>query len=344
MQTKKKTWSVRESTPADAEKIHDLMATCFGLRRPPRFEHWRYADPPFGQSLSFIAVDGDRCIAHEALLPTRMQLGKETVLGAQSMDTMTHPDYRGQGVFVATARACFEVAAERGIELLYGFPNGLSLHGLLRLNWDHTGDIQQWTRPVSLAHALPPGLATVADQLLDLLPRGRRTGVDVTVGRPDDDTLEEVLGRWRGQPKLCRVARSAAWLEWRYRPGAEMEYDWFLARRGGRPVALGVLGRRGAAWGDHRDNVDTIYELLGDDEASMSPVLAAMLDVSTARRARVVKIGTNEPLVMRLLKRAGFLLRGTRPLTVRALTARVLPENIHVHPSWRILGGDQDGF
>ena len=42
------------------------------------------------------------------------------------MDTMTHPDYQGQGVFTKLAKACYDITAIDGYRVLYGFPNPYS--------------------------------------------------------------------------------------------------------------------------------------------------------------------------------------------------------------------------
>ncbi len=94
-------------------------------------------------------MDGDRAAGFYTAWPVRLRLGKETVLGAQSMDTMTHPDYRGRGLFIKLAQACYDLAASKGYEVFYGFPNQNSYSGFIRrLNWDHTGDITHWLRPI----------------------------------------------------------------------------------------------------------------------------------------------------------------------------------------------------
>jgi predicted N-acetyltransferase YhbS len=337
-----RSWSVREASRADWPMIRELMVTSFGEAgevRPAAYNDWLYEATPFGKSLSFVAMDGDRCVGHEGLLPARLRLGSETVAGAQSMDTMTHPDYRGQGVFVAVAGAAIEHAASLGMEVFYGFPNPTSLPGLLRLNWDHVTDVPNWTRPVCVASLLPPVVGPLAELVAGWLPRGRRAGVEVRAGRPDAAELDAVLDRWRAQKRLCRVDRSAAWLDWRYDPRSGVDFDWFGAYRGGQAVGYGVAGARTAAWSTGRMH---IFELTSDDSEASSAMLAAMIDRATERSMRVLKAATNDPELVRLLRRTGFIKRGSRGLLVRAQTARVLGGNIHMASSWRIDGGDAD--
>lgn len=80
-----------------------------------------------------------------------MKVGDELCLGSLPLDTMVHPDYRGQGMFTTLAKEAYKLAAERGIHFIYGFPNENSRHGFItKLDWRelHNG-IPLWVRPLN---------------------------------------------------------------------------------------------------------------------------------------------------------------------------------------------------
>ena len=55
---------------------------------------------------------------------------------AQSGDTMTHKDHIGKGLFTQLAKKTHELSKEKGVELIFGFPNSNSKPGFLKhLNW-----------------------------------------------------------------------------------------------------------------------------------------------------------------------------------------------------------------
>ena len=62
------------------------------------FKFW-YIDNPQGRVLSFNAFVGEKMIAHYACIPIQMKIGKCIVEGIHSMAKVTHPDYRGKGLF-----------------------------------------------------------------------------------------------------------------------------------------------------------------------------------------------------------------------------------------------------
>jgi hypothetical protein len=73
--------------------------------------------------------------AFYGVLPCYFRIKGETILAAQSADTMTHPHHRREGLFMRLARETYALAKENKIELVFGFPNQNSLAGFVKLNW-----------------------------------------------------------------------------------------------------------------------------------------------------------------------------------------------------------------
>jgi len=278
--------------------------------------------------------------------PARVRLGREVILAGQSMDTMTHPDYQGRGIFVRLAQACYDLATSRGYEIIYGFPNALSYPGFVhRLNWDHTGDIPHWIRIIrpSRHSRMPRALASIADTAVAVLPTGGRDkSVEIEVARPGVVELDALLEPWRAERGICRVERTGDWLAWRYAPEAAHDYEWICARRAGTLVAAAAWGMRNESWGDVADGRAHLVELVGNDARALRSVVATTISRAAARQATLLEALTNEPAAVAAFRRTGFFSHRGAPLIVRALTARTFDANIHDHAAWRIVGGDVD--
>ena len=87
---------------------------------------WQYLECPWGQSEVWLAWDGDVLAGHYALLPIRLGSGLGRISGRLSLDTMTHQDYRGLGVFSTLASQAFSHAGQKGAAFVCGFPNDQS--------------------------------------------------------------------------------------------------------------------------------------------------------------------------------------------------------------------------
>ncbi|MBF0323908.1 MAG: GNAT family N-acetyltransferase [Alphaproteobacteria bacterium] len=340
-------WTTRPMQADDFERVRALYAAVRDTTRPEAYDRWRLLDNPVAFPPAMLAMDGERCAGLYLLWPVRLQLGSEVVLGAQSVDTMTHPDYRNQGMFAALARECLVLAAERGFQALYGFPNPLSYPGFVRrLNWDHTGDIAQWVRiirPSGLAR-VPRALAPLADRLAGWLPAGIPGDVEVRPGPVDPEILEELRQEWRARKDLCRVSRDADWMAWRTAPDSQMDYEWLTAWRGGQAVAAVAWGLRGAAWGEQGDGRAKLMETLGADSLGLRAAIATAIARAAASGAWMIETMTNLEPVTTILRRLAFVSHRKAPFIVRGLSAACLGGNIHHHPSWRIVGADVDTF
>lgn len=95
------------------------------------FTQW-YLNNPVGKVISFNAFDGDVMTAHYACIPTLMQIGDRTVRGIKSMATVTHPNYRGRGLFKTLAKKTYEAAKKEGYEFVVGVANANSFPGFMK--------------------------------------------------------------------------------------------------------------------------------------------------------------------------------------------------------------------
>ncbi|MCZ6774722.1 MAG: GNAT family N-acetyltransferase [Proteobacteria bacterium] len=336
---------IREATEVDLDAIRELHVAVGYDERNHTYDHWRFFGGPYGICPSILAMDEDRAAALYTVWPVKLKLGNDILLGGQSMDTMTHPDYRGRGLFVKLAGACYELCAARGYAALYGFPNSNSYPGFIRrLNWDHTGDIVHWVRPIRPSNykSLPKAFGPFADFAASVLPRGSIKNTEISIGKPDPAAMQTLMDRWNDENDTCRIHRESCWLEWRYAPEAQMDYEWVCAYRNGSLVGMGVWGMHTAAWGRFADGRARLGELMGEAPTDVEAVLATIIERAKARSASMLESYCNIEPVVTAFRHAGFFKYKKAPFIVRALTARPLGGNIHNHDAWRIAGGDWD--
>jgi len=338
---------VREYSPADFEGLSELFTIVFGASRPLAHSLWKFRDNPAGPGIGVLAVDSGRIVGQYMLMPALLRLGRDVVLGAQSLDTMTHPDYRKQGMFIRLARACYELAAEKGVKALYGFPNAESYWGFVRrLNWDHVTDVPCWIRFIrpgtltSVPDVLKPLGALGLRARARLLPKGNGSphGIVIRSERPSQSDLEVLLEDWRNSEGSCKVERSVEWYGWRFAATSQVNYVWATAYRDGRALSWAVYGTR--EWGKNSGMID----IMGCDPDALEAVTSNAVREAERRGLSNLLALTDEPLHIRALKACGFIQRGAMPLIVRSMTAGNLGGNIHDPMSWRVSSADTDTF
>jgi GNAT superfamily N-acetyltransferase len=111
-----------------------LFAACFpgASKFTPTYLRWLYADNPDGHAQGYDAWDGARLAAHYVCVPAQAHVGGETVRVLLSLNTATHPDYQGRGLFTKLASMTYERAGGQGYDAVYGVANANSTPGFLR--------------------------------------------------------------------------------------------------------------------------------------------------------------------------------------------------------------------
>jgi GNAT superfamily N-acetyltransferase len=119
---------------AQLEQYSKLFAACFpkaGHLREP-YLRWLYSENPAGPVVAFDAhVDG-RVVAHYACIPANVLIDGKPKRALLSLNTATHPDFQGKGLFTRLADSTYQRAAANGFELVYGIANANSTPGFVR--------------------------------------------------------------------------------------------------------------------------------------------------------------------------------------------------------------------
>jgi GNAT superfamily N-acetyltransferase len=112
-----------------------LFAACFpGADKlaDVAYLRWLYAENPCGPVVGFNAREDGRLAAHYVCVPARMRVNGRCANALLSLNTATHPDFQGKGLFTRLAESTYAAGAEEGVELVYGIANANSTPGFVR--------------------------------------------------------------------------------------------------------------------------------------------------------------------------------------------------------------------
>ena len=111
-----------------------LFAACFPKsgKFSSAYLAWLYRDNPHGKAIGFDARDGGKLAAHYVCIPVAVVLQGRPVRAMLSLNTATHPQYQGRGLFTRLAEQTYSRAAELGIAAVCGVANGNSTPGFTR--------------------------------------------------------------------------------------------------------------------------------------------------------------------------------------------------------------------
>ena len=343
----KKNWTIQEAKLEDFDGIRKLYRIVWGHQRPIEYDKWKYFNFVEGTSQISIAKVGNDIVGAFMLAPINMSIGTEVVLGAVAMDVMSHPQYVGTSVFIDAGKHCLKTAKDRGIRIIYGFPNTNSFPSFVRrLNYDHSGDINHWVRPIrpSQYPKVPFIFGPLADFTANFLPTGKFGEFSIRVSSGPIEDLVSLIKPITRFEKRCQVYRDKNWFYSRYPTDSNSDYEWVSAYDGDKLLGLGVWGMRGINWGEEETGRAQITELAGDNRDALIGIVATIIKRAKEKKAMVLETVTNDNGLEKVLKKCSFFRYGKIPLIVKYIGEEELPANIHHHPNWRIFGGDIDTF
>jgi hypothetical protein len=252
-------------------------------------------------------------------------------------------EYRSLGLALALQRACLEGLSRSGAGFVFDFPSTtmMAVYKRLRISAEQTmvrhARLFRADRKVAErvpVRALARGLSTVANAGLRLRDRTVKRAKNWEIAAESEACGAEFTeaGReWSARAGIC-VARTAEYLNWRYREHPRQRYEILTARAGGRLQGYLVYHIEG------QDGM--IDDLVGEDEGVGGTLL---MEVSAIARGRGVHTLSAPWLSShpggRLLEKCGFRPRESRPVVVVTLPAMIsLPEQ--ARNGWYLSHGD----
>lgn len=332
--------ATRAYRDGDEGEVLALLRTALGPgptgERSPAFFRWKHLANPFGRSFMLVAGAEGRIVGLRAFLRWRFELDGREVRAVRAVDTATHPDHQGRGIFRRLTLEALE--ALRGeADLVFNTPNAKSLPGYLSMGWRVVGRVPvsvRVRRPLRLAHGAlgrgrPEVPAPPPEVAAPLAP-------DALAGIGDGSAL--------GPPDASGgrlvTPRTLGYLRWRYGEAPGLGYRAVVEGDPEAPEGLAVfrVRPRGSLW-----------------EATVAEVLVRPGDRSTATRllrrvartARVDHLTCSFPggsTELRAARRAGFLPAPTG-ITLVALPLREeLREVASDLSRWALTLGDLEVF
>jgi hypothetical protein len=219
---------IRRIGAADQSAALTLLSAALGWSTDPadqlRFT-WEHRRNPFGETLGWAAYDGERMVGLRHFLRWEFQARDGSVARTvRAVDTVTHPDYRGRGIFRRlTLGALGELPAE-GVRFIFNTPNDQSGPGYLGMGWQVVGRWPRAWRPASARALLGlPGARAAPEEVS--LPS--RVGLPAAEALSDTAGVERLLAA-RIRPRGFETRLSVDFLRWRY-GAAPLRYRALLA-------------------------------------------------------------------------------------------------------------------
>lgn len=229
----------------DEYAIMELHNQVFDTKISIDFWRWLFEENPVRPPCIKLAKVGDKLIGHFAVFPVKMKFGDKIVIASKSCLTMTHPMYRGKGIFINLADRLFSEIRERGVLLTIGNPNKNS-YGVFtrRAGYENlfgkTG-IPYLVKPINIKSIINKYFSnvffrelpnTIISPLFGFFGKNEYSAPTVHVSINRAHSFDERIDKfWKQISEEHRIAtvRDKDYLSWRYLQSPGRQYAIFIA-------------------------------------------------------------------------------------------------------------------
>jgi hypothetical protein len=144
---------IRKSEFNNLNIYKEIFSLCFHLDVTESYFEWKFLKNPSGKAIAFEAYDiqKNRVAAFYGVIPEDYIINNKREIIYQSMDTMTHPEYRKKGLFVKLANITYEyVSSLNNGAVFFGIGGPNSMHGFI--------NNLKWNNPIQIRYTFIPNL------------------------------------------------------------------------------------------------------------------------------------------------------------------------------------------
>ena len=302
-------WTIRTFKEGDEAKVFELRKAARMYPETARdawlaWWRWSYDKNPAGSGKAWLMEDNGHLVGQYRLLWMDVKVRDRVLKVAQGADSMTHQNYRRQGINSALIRHAIDDASKAGFHIAIGFvgfgSGSFAVH--MRLGYIHVGTMQYFFKPLNWNSVIKSVvtcpellqsswqstvLAMGAALLFDKMHATARSplGTEGLIVRQAVSFDERINGLWArvSDRNKVMVVRSLRYLNWRYAaPGRS--YRTFVAEKANEVVGYVVLSSRMA----RGIMVTYIFDLLAQSDEVMQTLVSKVVEDSRLNNADVI--------------------------------------------------------
>lgn len=204
---------IRNATVDDVPAIVSLLKLSLGeglIKKNSEIWNFKHLENPFGSSYISLAFEDTILIGVRAFMQWQWQLGTDVWKAYRAVDTATHPDFQGKGIFKKlTLKALDDVQIKEGNTFVFNTPNQYSRPGYLKMGWKIIDTIEL---------AIIPTMIYVFPCLFS-----RKNPIN-EINEKQLDQLCSAYNLDLEKKNILFTPKSAAYLKWRYQENPLQEY------------------------------------------------------------------------------------------------------------------------
>lgn len=312
-----------------------------------------YNQAPLGNNI-WLAEDNGKIVGQYCSVILELKFGNKIIRVAHSLDTLTHPHYRRQGIMLTLSKKVFEELAKNGIDIIYGFPNDAAYPNDIRLGFSKVSGTRKIKRVFHWKNSLKTRInnrlllkfcTASGNMLTKVIFRTSRVpaikGLTITQISSFDDRVNKLWNTVSSQFQII-IVRNKDFLNWRYSKVPNTNYSIFVAEKEKAVVGYLVLCY------SQRDytKVAVIYDLIAESAEVIQCLLFTVIEKCRKDDIDYIySLGTYNKIYLNAFRRQGFFLqrfdKGIRCVAM-PIDPSISKEFLSDPQNWFIQIGDSD--
>ena len=213
---------IRPATPQDKPAMIELLKKSLGEGLIPKSEslwNWKHEQNPFGASFVLLAEENGTIIGLRAFMQWKWKWNDTVYKAIRAVDTATHPDHQGKGIFKKLTLQHLELCKQQGVHFVFNTPNDQSRPGYLKMGW-----VQQGKMPLKLKVLNPIGLAYAIAFKKGKAAAGAE---DPTPSQTWDPRVFDLIDKHEDKTGHLNTVLSSSYIRWRYADNPLFRYNYF---------------------------------------------------------------------------------------------------------------------
>lgn len=340
----------------DFETFEELSVISFGQATNSKKEmyEWLFDNNPYNKSgnMMYLLKEGDKVIGCDGLLPNELYVNGKTLLTAHSVKSMTHPDYKKQGIFrMMTENSC-ERGRQDGVDVVIGLANDQSYPAYQRFGWPTLFEKEVYVKPILINNILKRrikigALAEIGNSIyVSFMKSKLKSSMDKEIKfeilNQAPKEIQQCWDKYKVKYKVLLV-RDYKYINYRYNQRPDVNYVTVLARHNSEIVGFAILHNSLA----NGSKMTSAVEFFTDpsNERYIKALANGIAKYCYENNLEYAVVGTGLHGEYRnVLLKNGFMVTRKPPknnmMIAHVLSDKVTLEELTGHEKWHITQGD----
>jgi len=318
---------------------------------------WKYEKNPAGAGRIWLAEHDGKIVGQYGFIFMDIKVGDKVLKALQGADSMTHPNYRRQGINLTLIRHALDETGEAGFNIATAFPvhasTSYAIH--IKSGWFHVGTMQLFFKPLNwnnvikakvknkwLQRVLAVGGRLIFDKMLFKTHNPPTVqGLHINRVASFDDRINTLWAETSTR-HMIMVVRNERYLNWRYST-ARQNYTILVGEKANKILGYLVLRHQIVRSGIV---VSHIFDLIAESEEVMHGLVSSAVENCRLNNADLVIYSLMAgKTYRRILKRSGFIsVPFIKGLALAAYSSSSsIPKDFLSDPeNWLVQIGDSD--